>query len=107
MMVSRLTPDDIRARLLGPVASIPTPFSADGEIHWDGVANIIETALAGGSTVILLTAGDSQYFFLTQVEIARLTRFVIARVAWPPLAPGPRARRSPFPPTAARWAPTC
>lgn len=78
---ARLTPDDIRARLLGPVASIPTPFTANGDIHFNGVANIIDTAIAGGSEVILLTVGDSQFFFLTEAEIAELTRFTIEYTA--------------------------
>lgn len=99
-MTARTTPDEIRARLFGPVASIPTPFDARGEIHWDGVANIIETALAGGSEVILLTAGDSQFFFLTEEEIAELTRFVIERTARRALtvaATGPWATRQALP----------
>ena len=36
------SPDEVRALLEGPVCSIPTPFKADGELDWDGVANIIE-----------------------------------------------------------------
>ncbi|MHB9134353.1 MAG: dihydrodipicolinate synthase family protein [Armatimonadota bacterium] len=75
------TPEEIRTRLQGPVASIPTPFDADGEIDRDGVANIIDTAIAGGSGVILLTVGDSQYYFLTDAEIAALTRFTVEHTA--------------------------
>lgn len=91
---------EIRARLRGPVASIPTPFKADGEIDWDGTANIIDVALNGGSEVILLTVGDSQFFFLTAEEIAALTRFVSARVARRALfmaATGPWATRQAAP----------
>ena len=77
----RKSPDDIRRLLEGPVASIPTPFKEKGDIDWDGVANIIEVAIGGGSGVILLTAGDSQLFFLTEAEIAQLTRFTIDRTA--------------------------
>jgi dihydrodipicolinate synthase/N-acetylneuraminate lyase len=94
------TPDEIRTRLRGPVASIPTPFQADGEIDFDGVANIIETTLAGGSEVILLTVGDSQFFFMTDAEIATLTRFVIDRTARRALtvaATGPWATRQAVP----------
>ena len=94
------TPEEIRARLRGPVASIPTPFAADGEIDWNGVANIIAVALDSGSGVILLTIGDSQYFFLTAEEIAALTRFVVERVAGRALlvaATGPWATRQAAP----------
>ena len=77
----RKPPDDIRSLLEGPVASIPAPFKADGDIDLDGVANIIEVAIDGGSRVILLTAGDSQLLFQTEDEIAQLTRFTIDRTA--------------------------
>lgn len=92
----RLTPEQIRSQLEGPVTSLPTPFTATGDIHWDGVANIIETAIGGGSGVILLTIGDSHYFFMTQEEIAALTRFTIERTAGRALlvaATGPWATR--------------
>ena len=78
---ARKSPDEIRTLLEGPVCSIPTPFAADGEVDWDGVANIVEVAIAGGSGVILLTAGDSQFFCLSEDETARLTRFTIERTA--------------------------
>ena len=79
-MKTPMSPGQVKEHLTGPVSSIPTSFLPDGEIDWDGVANVIEIAIEGGSGVILLTAGDSQYFFLTEDEIARLTRFVIERV---------------------------
>ena len=93
---TQLTPAEIQTRLEGPVASIPTPFAADGSIDWDGVANIIEIALKGGSGVILLTAGDSQLLFMSEEEIAALTRFVVERTAGRALmvaATGPWATR--------------
>ncbi len=61
--------------------SIPTPFHQDGAIDFDGVANLVEVGIAGGTQVSLLTAGDSQFFYMTEAEIAELTRFVIERVA--------------------------
>ncbi len=93
---ARATPSEIRTRLTGRVTSIPTPFTADGNIQRDGVAGIIETGLDGGSSVVLLTAGDSQYSFMTGEEIAALTRFVIERIAGRALfvaATGPWATR--------------
>ena len=47
----RMTPDEIKTHLEGPVMSIPTSFLADGAIDYDGVANIIETGIAGGTQV--------------------------------------------------------
>lgn len=75
----RKTPSDIRAQLEGPVASIPTTFTRRGDVDWPGIANMIEVALAAGSGTILLTIGDSQYFFLSPDEIHALTRFMVER----------------------------
>lgn len=77
----RASPEEIKQRLRGPVTSIPTPFAADESIDWDGVAGIIELALRADFHTILLTAGDSQFQYLKEDEIAGLTRFVIERVA--------------------------
>ena len=74
-------PTEIRELLEGPVMSIPTPFLADGAIDWDGIANIIEVGIGGGTQVTLLTAGDSQFLFMSEAEIAELTRFVVERAA--------------------------
>ena len=65
---ARKSPDEIRTLLEGPVTSIPTSFLANGDIDWDGVANIIEVGLKGGSGVILLTVGDSQLLCLSKMK---------------------------------------
>ncbi|MCE2434181.1 MAG: dihydrodipicolinate synthase family protein [Candidatus Latescibacteria bacterium] len=77
----RKSPDEIKNLLKGPVTSIPTPFLSNGDIDWNGVGNIIEIGIGSGSGVILLTAGDSQYFCLSEDEIAQLTQFTIERTA--------------------------
>jgi len=71
---------ELRARIEGPVNSIPTPFDKEGGIDWDGVASIVEHGISGGSRVALLTYGDSQFDFLDDDEVGRLTRFVVERV---------------------------
>ncbi len=77
----RMTPDEIKTHLEGPVMSIPTSFLADGAIDYDGVANIIETGIAGGTQVALLTIGDSQFAYMREQEVADITRFVVERTA--------------------------
>ena len=74
------TPDEIKAQLAGPVNSIPTTFLPDGQIDWQGIGHIIDIGIAGGSNVSLLTYGDSQFDFLSDEEVAQLTRFLIDRV---------------------------
>ena len=75
----RMTPDEIKTQLEGPVMSIPTSFLADGAIDYDGVANVIETGIAGGTQVALLTVGDSQFAFMREQEVADVTQFVLDR----------------------------
>ena len=74
-----MKPDEIARALEGPVNSIPTTFLPSGELDWDGIARVIETGIAGGSRVACLTYGDSQYDFLSDDEVAALTRFTLGR----------------------------
>lgn len=73
-------PEEIKTLLEGPVNSIPTTFLPDGQLDWEGIGNIIEVGIAGGSAVSLLTYGDSQFEFLSDDEVAQLTRFMVDRV---------------------------
>jgi 4-hydroxy-tetrahydrodipicolinate synthase len=72
--------DEIRHHLTGPVASIRTPFQRDGSIDWGGLRNVIEFDIAAGSGTIILTAGDSHYFCLSDDEITELTRVTVTQV---------------------------
>jgi 5-dehydro-4-deoxyglucarate dehydratase len=78
--MKRNRPAEIRAQLIGPVNSIPTPFLAGGAIDREGFRSIIETGIAGGSGISLLTPGDSQFDFLTDEEVAELTRLLVEQV---------------------------
>jgi dihydrodipicolinate synthase/N-acetylneuraminate lyase len=72
---------ELRSRILGPVNSIPTTFTCDGEIDWPGVRKIIETGITGGSMISLLTVGDSQFDFLSDEEVAELTKVLVEQSA--------------------------
>lgn len=76
-MNKAITPSEIKKRLEGPVNSIPTPFLRTGEVDWQGARNVIETGILGGSTVSLLTYGDSQFDFLSDEEVAQLTKTLV------------------------------
>jgi len=73
--------EEIRSALKGPVNSIPTTFARDGAIDFAGVGNLVEHGIAGGSSVTLLTFGDSQLEFITDLEWVDLTRFVVEQSA--------------------------
>jgi len=74
------TPDQVIEMLEGPVNSIPTTFLRDGRLDWRGIAGVIETGIAGGSGVSLLTFGDSQLESLSDDETAELTKFLVEQV---------------------------
>ncbi|MAG36212.1 MAG: hypothetical protein CL878_08205 [Dehalococcoidia bacterium] len=71
------TPEEIRQRLRGPVCSVPTVFSRQGEVDHNGIRSIIEHSLANGGEVIMLTWGDSLISLLTDGEVADVHRTVI------------------------------
>src|SRR6478735_12463919 len=72
---------ELRARVQGPVNSIYTTFTRAGALDWPGIRATIEAGIAGGSGVGLLTYGDSQFDFLSDQEVAALTRVLVEQTA--------------------------
>ena len=72
-MISR---EEVREALTGPIASLKTPFTRDGEIDYPGLRRLIDGNLDGGSNSSLLTYGDSLFTLMTDDEIADVTRAV-------------------------------
>ena len=72
-MISR---EEVREKLTGPIASLTTPFTRDGEIDYLGLRKLIDGNLEGGSNSSLLTYGDSLFSLMTDDEIAEVTRVV-------------------------------
>ena len=66
-MISRA---EVREALTGPVASLSTPFTQNGDVDYAGLRKLIDGNLAGGSRSALLTYGDSLYTLLSDDEIA-------------------------------------
>ncbi len=70
----------VKESLTGPVASVRTPFLRDGAIDFDGLRQQIDFDVAAGSRTLLLTAGDSHYFALSDEEIGEVTRATVEHV---------------------------
>ncbi len=68
--------EEVREKLTGPIASLTTPFTRDGEIDYPGLRKLIDGNLEGGSNSSLLTYGDSLFSLMTDDEIAEVTRVV-------------------------------
>jgi dihydrodipicolinate synthase/N-acetylneuraminate lyase len=73
--------DEIRGALTGPVASVSTPFTRDGDIDFAALRAMVDFIIAGGSSTVLLTNGDSLYTLLTDDEVAEVTRVVAEHAA--------------------------
>jgi 4-hydroxy-tetrahydrodipicolinate synthase len=79
-MKSKLTKDEVRQRLTGPIPSVKTPFNEDGSIDYEGLHNQIEFQLGAKCRTILLTDGDSHFECMSRQEIAEVTRKVCQQV---------------------------
>lgn len=74
---ARLSPEQFRNQLRGPVLSVPTCFTKDLEVDYQGFRNIIEQAKPAKIRIFALTAGNNQYDVLTREEITKLTTAII------------------------------
>lgn len=75
-----MDPDRFRRDLAGPIQSQPTPITANFEVDYDGVRNVVNRGLQYGVHLFELTAGNSQYFALSYEEIKNLTRTLVEAV---------------------------
>ena len=75
-MKRKLSKDEIRQCLTGPIPSVKTPFNKDGSIDYEGLGNQIEFLLGAKCRIILLTDGDSHLECMSRQEIAEVTRKV-------------------------------
>ena len=80
-MKQRVSREEVRAALTGPVTSVKIPFQRDGSIDFVGLRTYIEFVLAAGSRALILTYGDSLYSVLSDQEVAEVTRAVVEDAA--------------------------
>ncbi|HWR13432.1 MAG TPA: dihydrodipicolinate synthase family protein [Terriglobales bacterium] len=73
---NKLSPADFKHQLRGPIVSIPTPFTREYSLDAVGIRRMIDNALQYGIRIFVLTAGDSQYLYLSYDEIKQLARLV-------------------------------
>ncbi len=80
-MIDTVHIDELRTRIRGPVNSIYTTFTKDGDLDWPGIRQLIDNGVANGSDICLLTYGDSQLEFLDDNEVLELTKVLIEQSA--------------------------
>jgi dihydrodipicolinate synthase/N-acetylneuraminate lyase len=70
--------EEFQRRLVGPILTFPTPFTAQDEIDFDGVRKMLQRGLEYEEVqVVTLTAGNNQYRVLSYQEVKALTRVVV------------------------------
>lgn len=69
--------EELRHALDSPVPSIRTPFTADGEVDYDGVRSQVDFAIAGKARTLMVTWGDSLFSVQTDDQIAELVKVVV------------------------------
>ena len=72
-----ITLDEVKARMSGPIATVGTPYDRHGDIDWAGLRACVEFDLSAGSAGIVVTAGDSHLFAMSDREIGEIARFVV------------------------------
>ena len=72
---------ELRSLLIGPVTSLHTPFTRDGEIDYSGLRGLVDRGIDSGSTTMMLTYGDSLFSLLTDSEVAEVTKVVAEQTA--------------------------
>lgn len=70
----RLTPEQFKDQLEGPIQSQPSPFNAELQVDHEAIARMIARAQRYGVKCFELTAGNSQYHALSFDEICAITR---------------------------------
>lgn len=73
---NRTAPTEFKQRLRGPIVSIPTPFTSEMQLDRAGLHRMIKMDLENQIDIFELTAGDSQYSFLSYGEIKSLAQIV-------------------------------
>ena len=77
-MISR---EDAKEIFVGPLPTICTPFSRDGNIDFATLRRQVDIHLNTGSKALILTDGNSLYSLLTDQEVAEVTKAVAEQAA--------------------------
>lgn len=74
--------DEVRSRIKGLVLNVPTPFHPETyEVDYAGLRANVERWCAAGVRTLLLTYGTSEYYALSESEIAEVTRATVQAAA--------------------------
>ncbi len=75
-----MTPKEFMNQLVGPMYSLVTPFTAEGEVDHDSIRKMIAQALEYDIKIFNMTGGNSKYEWLSYDEIKATTRTFLEAV---------------------------
>jgi 4-hydroxy-tetrahydrodipicolinate synthase len=78
---TRLTPDEFKRQLRGPICSAPTCFTENYAVDHLAMRRQVDLAARAGVRVFTLTKGNNQYDSLTYDEVKALTKTMVEAVA--------------------------
>lgn len=78
---TRLTPDELKKQLRGPICSAPTCFTENYAVDHQAMRRRVYLADRAGVRVFTLTKGNNQYNSLTYNEVKALTKTMGEAVA--------------------------
>jgi 4-hydroxy-tetrahydrodipicolinate synthase len=78
---SVLSPDEFRKQIVGPIFSLPTPFTATFDVDHAGIRKSVDRAAKAGIKLFMLTSGNGEYESLTYDEIKAVTKSIVEAVA--------------------------
>lgn len=72
-------PDQVRSRIAGVVAIVPTPFEADGRIDEHGYGVLLDRLVTGGVAAVTVNGNTGEFFTLAPAEARRLVELTAGR----------------------------
>jgi dihydrodipicolinate synthase/N-acetylneuraminate lyase len=76
-----LSPEEFRKQVVGPIFSLPTPFTATFDVDHAGIRKSVDRAAKAGIKLFMLTSGNGEYESLTYDEIKAVTKSMVEAAA--------------------------
>jgi len=74
-------PLELKGKLQGPIVGLPTLFKSNLEVNHDGIREHVEFLIENEIRVLMLSQAISEFQYLTEEEIAQVTKTVVEAAA--------------------------
>lgn len=73
--------DEVRRRVRGPIIPLPTPFTEDFEVDYEGLGRYVDHLASNGAGGMMTTVGTSRFNLLDKAEMLRINDTVLQAAA--------------------------